>query len=95
MRYTSFLSILLLQYCPTLVVTTTTTSAIIACGPDADRVVELPGLPESVPNTDWYSGYLVYELAGQQIHTHYTLITAELEDRTNNVTKPLIYWSSK
>ena len=68
------------------------------CGPLEDRVTHLPGLPEQAPNTRWYSGYLDYELAGQQlVHTHYTFIGAESvtdDEEDDTEEKPLIYWSS-
>lgn len=67
-----------------------------------DLVRSLPGYPAVQPPSCWYSGYLHYELAGQQVHTHYTLQTAELLDDdvndtssgTSSSSKPLIYWSS-
>jgi len=66
-------------------------AAVLACGPAEDLVTHLPGLPSESTLTPWYSGYLHYEVAGQTLHTHYTLIGAEL-DPTDD--KPLIYWSS-
>lgn len=57
-----------------------------------DEVFAIPGYPQGAPPTRWFSGYLDYEVAGQQVHTHYLLQQAEL-DATNE--KPLIYWSSK
>lgn len=78
------------------------------CSTETDRVTVVPGYPAlQPPGGCWYSGYLHYEVAGQQIHTHYTLQVAEpwtdsdLDDdavphgrRPSNQSKPLIYWSS-
>jgi hypothetical protein len=72
-----------------VVLPTTTDSYCIEDHPD--RVTALPGYPYEQPPSCWYSGYLHYEVAGQQVHTHYTLLTAEFDW---NQTKPLIYWSS-
>jgi serine carboxypeptidase-like clade 1 len=66
-------------------------AGIHACDPShADKIHSLPGLNAPLPSP-WYSGYLDYELDGQQVHTHYVLI--EAEDNDNNE-KPLIYWSN-
>ena len=67
------------------------TSASLSCGPAEDWVATLPGLPTEQPLVPIYSGYLHYELSGQTVHTHYTLIGAELDPLDS---KPLIYWSS-
>lgn len=86
-------------------------SAAASCVPHADLVTHIPGTPEtnaqsSSSSSCWYSGYIHYELFGRQVHTHYTLITAEaVDDDTDDddekefasETKkdvPLIYWSS-
>ena len=69
----------------------TAASASLSCGPAEDWVASLPGLPTEQTLVPFYSGYLDYEVAGQTVHTHYTLIGAELDPSDS---KPLIYWSS-
>jgi hypothetical protein len=78
-------------------------SSIIAssywCNEDHDDYVHtIPGYIPIQPPSCWYSGYVSYEIAGQMIHTHYTLQTAELLSSTTTISnvfrKPLIYWSS-
>jgi hypothetical protein len=66
-----------------------------------DYVHTIPGYIPVQPPSCWYSGYVSYEIAGQLIHTHYTLQTAELISssmesnvQNNAFQKPLIYWSS-
>lgn len=56
----------------------------------SDLMSHMPGLNQPFP-TNWYSGYLDYELEGVQVHTHYVLVQAE-DDLAND--KPLIYWSN-
>jgi serine carboxypeptidase-like clade 1 len=65
-------------------------------------MTSLPGWNHSLPSY-WHSGYLEYELEGQQVHTHYVLVNAEeTEDEAHahaNANapadpKPLIYWSN-
>jgi serine carboxypeptidase-like clade 1 len=58
----------------------------------ADFVKFLPGFNAPLPSP-WFSGYLYYEMNGQQVHTHYTLIAAE-NDWDEDNPKPLIYWSN-
>lgn len=70
---------------------TTAAPASLSCGPAEDWVASLPGLPTEQTLVPFYSGYLDYEVAGQTVHTHYTLIGAELDPSGS---KPLIYWSS-
>ena len=67
-------------------------SSMMLCGPAEDWVATLPGLPTEQTLVPYYSGYLDYEVAGQTVHTHYTLIGAELDP---DGSKPLIYWSSE
>jgi serine carboxypeptidase-like clade 1 len=57
-----------------------------------DRVKSLPGYDAPLPSR-WYSGFLDYELEGQQIHTHYIMVEAERESVSITPT-PLIYWSN-
>jgi hypothetical protein len=47
------------------------------CPDHPDRVAVVPGYPQGAPPGCWYSGYLHYELQGEQVHTHYTFMTAE------------------
>jgi hypothetical protein len=83
--------------------TTSSSSLPYSCVSHPDLVTFVPGY--GVPPSCWYSGYVHYEIAGQQVHTHYTLLTAERlgqglgdgggggafsESRNDN----LIYWSS-
>ena len=59
-----------------------------------DRVKSLPGYDAPLPSA-WYSGFLDYEINGQQIHTHYILIEAERPSSSSTGTPtPLIYWSN-
>jgi carboxypeptidase C (cathepsin A) len=59
-----------------------------------DKMHSLPGLNMPLPSP-WYSGYLHYELEGQQVHTHYVLVDAEDDDEGEGEgTKPLIYWTN-
>jgi len=68
-----------------------------------DAVKHLPGLDRPMPS-NWYSGYVRYELEGQMVHTHYILIEAEYDDDDDNEEEgrdkkeadevPLIYWSN-
>lgn len=55
-----------------------------------DLMTRMPGLDQPLPS-NWYSGYLDYELEGRHVHTHYVLVEAE-----DNLAgdKPLIYWSN-
>ena len=53
---------------------------------DADKIHSLPGFDQPLPS-DWYSGYLEYDLEGRQVHTHYVLVRAENNDED---TKPLV-----
>ena len=55
-----------------------------------DFVPHLPGL-NAPTSSAWYSGYLEYEVEGQQVHTHYVLVEAESDFRKD---KPLLYWSN-
>lgn len=54
---------------------------MMVCDEDHPDLVTsmIPGYPaDAAPlSSCWYSGYLHYEVAGQQVHTHYTLMTAE------------------
>jgi hypothetical protein len=62
--------------------------------PHPDLMTHMPGFDQPLPS-NWYSGYLDYELEGRQVHTHYVLVEAEAEaedDRAGD--KPLIYWSN-
>eukprot|EP00548_Thalassiothrix_antarctica_P005196 CAMPEP_0194141190 /NCGR_PEP_ID=MMETSP0152-20130528/10651_1 /TAXON_ID=1049557 /ORGANISM="Thalassiothrix antarctica, Strain L6-D1" /LENGTH=558 /DNA_ID=CAMNT_0038839739 /DNA_START=42 /DNA_END=1715 /DNA_ORIENTATION=- len=60
-------------------------------GAEADRITSLPGWDAPLPSA-WYSGYLDYELEGQNIHTHYILL--EAEELSDEDKKPLLYWSN-
>jgi hypothetical protein len=55
--------------------TMSSSSLPYACVSHPDLVTFVPGY--GVPPSCWYSGYVHYEIAGQQVHTHYTLLTAE------------------
>lgn len=61
--------------CLTLAVTPTE-AVLPLVDSHADRVKSLPGYDAPLPSA-WYSGFLEYELQGQQIHTHYILVEAE------------------
>jgi carboxypeptidase C (cathepsin A) len=54
-----------------------------------DKMTSFPGWNQPLPS-DWYSGYLEYELEGQHVHTHYVLVMAEESPED----LPLIYWSN-
>jgi serine carboxypeptidase-like clade 1 len=58
-----------------------------------DKVKSLPGYDAPLPSS-WYSGFLNYELDGQQIHTHYILVEAENIRPERTTPTPLIYWSN-
>jgi carboxypeptidase C (cathepsin A) len=74
-----------------LVVGTTWATALSCMSSDhPDKVHSIPGWNMPLPSA-WYSGYLDYELEGEQFHTHYVLI--EAEDDEEDI-KPLIYWSN-
>jgi hypothetical protein len=69
------------------------------CAPHPDLVTFVPGY--GIPPSCWYSGYVHYEIAGQLVHTHYTLLTAEQRPSGGGTTAAsmsrndnLIYWSS-
>lgn len=67
-----------------------TTANVCLSDTHPDRVTHMAGYNQPLP-TKWYSGYLDYELEGQQVHTHYVFV--EAEDNLENQ-KPLIYWSN-
>ena len=58
-----------------------------------DQVTSLPGYDAPLPS-NWYSGFLDYELDGHQIHTHYILVEAENTRPHGTTPTPLIYWSN-
>ncbi|KAL3903088.1 MAG: hypothetical protein SGILL_010580 [Bacillariaceae sp.] len=63
-----------------------------------DKMTHFPGWNQPLPS-DWYSGYLDYELEGQQVHTHYVLVMAEEDESSDKYDDaddlPLIYWSNE
>jgi len=75
-----------------LLLSTGSSKACDTFGNLEDEVFVIPGYPQSAPPTRWFSGYLDYQVAGQQVHTHYILQQAELDEANE---KPLIYWSSE
>jgi hypothetical protein len=83
-----FLTFLIWMINPSVVLSSDEKCALLR-GDHPDRIFKFPGWNQPLPSP-WYSGYLDYELEGQHVHTHYTLVVAEESPED----LPLIYWSN-